>query len=384
MAGYDRFYFLKKAWPLYPGIVRPVSATFLHTHYAERRQTRTIGRAALDALIGLLFHAWIPWRALRVGRKFGFDLGWTWHAIRIAHARFADPNDIALFRIERPEQLASYIRRFEDAALNKRINPLGWGQDCALADKQRFAERCQQAGLPHPETIAIAGPMGRSILCDPAGRSLIAKPIHGEGGDGFTALGPAADSNALEMLLSRLPSSPGRSWIVQPLASSHPALADIVLKALPTVRIVTILNEAGIPETVSATFRCAAAPDALVDNMKAGGLIAPVDLARGELGLACLGYGGGNHAVHPVTGGAVAGRLLPDWPAATDLAIRAHTRAFPEYALIGWDVALTGRGPILIEGNAKPGILMPQRAARHGLGEGRYGILLAHHLATKS
>jgi hypothetical protein len=29
-------------------------------------------------------------------------------------------------------------------------------------------------------------------------------------------------------------------------------------------------------------------------------------------------------------------------------------------------------------------VLMPQRAARRGLGEGRYGTLLAHHLATKS
>ena len=45
---------------------------------------------------------------------------------------------------------------------------------------------------------------------------------------------------------------------------------------------------------------------------------------------------------------------------------------------------MTPEGPLLIEGNGKPGVLMPQRAARRGLGDGRYGQLLAHHLATKA
>jgi hypothetical protein len=117
--------------------------------------------------------------------------------------------------------------------------------------------------------------------------------------------------------------------------------------------------------------------------MKAGGLIAAVDLPLGVLGVACKGYGGGDHAVHPVTGAAIAGRMLPDWPAAKGLVRRAHVEAFADYALIGWDVALTPDGPVLIEGNGKPGVLMPQRAARKGLGAGRYGQLLAYHLAIK-
>lgn len=384
MAGYDRFYFLKKAWALYPGIAKPVSATFLEPHYAERRANRGAMRSAIDALTGLLFHAWIPLRAFQVCRKFGFDAGWRRRATAIAHGCFADPNDIALFRIERPEQLACYIRRFEDAALNKRINPRGWTPDCALADKRRFAERCREAGLPHPETVAIAGPTGIELTAEPGGRPLIAKPINGEGGTGVTALGTVADGAMLRDVLGGLRGPSDRLWLVQPLVNCHPALADIVLKALPTVRIVTILDEAGRPEVVSATFRCASKPAAQVDNMKAGGLIAPVDLATGMLGTACFGYGGGDHDVHPVTGGAITGRSLPDWPAATELAVRAHDEAFAAYALVGWDIALTGQGPLLIEGNAKPGVLMPQRAARQGLGQGRYGILLAHHLATKS
>lgn len=384
VAGYDRLYYLKKAWALYPGVIRPVSAVFLQDHYARRRKSRGLPRAAADLLTGLLFHAWAPWRAARVQRKFGHDAAWRRRAVALARARFADPHDIALFRIERADQLDHYIRRFEDAALNKRINPRGWRKDCALADKELFAARGREAGLPHPETIAILSAGRLRVLADPAGRALIAKPVDGEGGDGLTPLGGFADCDAL---IRDLPGrfAPRRgTWLIQPLIAVHPALADIALGALPTVRIVTILDEAGLPEAVSATFRCASDPAARVDNMKAGGLIAPVALDDGALGAACQGYGGGDHERHPVTGAAIAGRRLPDWSTATALAIRAHREGFPDYALIGWDIALTADGPLLIEGNGKPGVLMPQRAARRGLGEGRYAVLLAHHLATKS
>ncbi|ATE67039.1 hypothetical protein COO09_05330 [Rhizorhabdus dicambivorans] len=380
MAGYNRFYHLKKAWPLFPGIVRPIAAAFLGDHYARRRARRGRLRAGIDALVGLGFHLWIPRRAALVQRRFGYDENWRRRAIAIARARFADPNDIALFRIEQAEQLDHYIRRFEDAAINKRINPLGWTGDCALADKRRFAERCRIACLPHAETVAMVEAGQVHILADPADRPLIAKPADGEGGDGVRMLGSIADAPTLMARLRGI----RHPTIVQPLIRVHPELADIALGALPTVRIVSILDEAGRPEVVSATFRCASDPRARVDNMKAGGLIVPVDLTDGRLGLACFGYGGHDHDIHPATGAPIAGRTLPGWAEAITLVTGAHCAAFADYALIGWDVALTGQGPVLIEGNGKPGVLMPQRAARRGLGESCYGALLAHHLATKS
>jgi len=380
MAGYDRRYYLRKAWPLFPGILRPVAAPFLAPHYAERRATRGPLRAAVDALVGLGFHLWIPRRAARIQHRFGLDEGWRRRAIAIARARFADPSDIALFRIEREDELDAYVRRFEDAAINKRINPLGWTAGCVLADKRLFAERCRAAGLPHAETVATLVQGRIDILAEPADRPLIVKPIRGEGGDGLKMLGPIAHGPALAARLRGMK----QDMLVQPLVRVHPALADVALSALPTVRIVTMLDEAGTPELVSATFRCASDPRARVDNMKAGGLIVPVTLADGRLGRACFGYGGQDHDIHPASGTPIAGRSLPDWAGATALVLRAHAGAFTDYVLIGWDIAFTPDGPLLIEGNGKPGVLMPQRAARRGLGEGRYGALLAHHLATKS
>ncbi len=382
--GYDRLYFLKKAYAIYPGVRVPVSSDFLAEHYHRRRASRGPLRAVLDAAVGLGFRAWIPWRARQVQRKFGLDEGWRARAVEIARTRFADPQDVALFRIEEAAALDGYIRRFEDAALNKRINPLGWTAGCVLADKALFYDRCRAAGLPHPEIVAIVARGRLAHGADPAGRELVAKPVLGEGGDGLTLLGAFAD--AAEMA-SRLPATlktARGTLVVQPRIATHPALSDLALDALPTVRVVTILNEAGVPEVVSATFRFASDPAAWVDNMKAGGLISAVGLEDGALGLACKGYGGGDHERHPVTGAPILGRRLPDWAGVKALAVRAHAEAFADYALIGWDIAMTPQGPLLIEGNGKPGVLMPQRAARRGLGEGRYGELLAHHLANKA
>jgi hypothetical protein len=382
--GYDRIYFLKKAYGLYPGVTRPVSAGVLVPHYRLRRETRGRFRAVLDAAVGLGFLAWAGWRARWVQRKFGLDAAWRCNAIRIARDRFADPNDIALFRIREAAELDRYIRRFEDAALNKILNPAGWTTTCALADKALFYARCRAAELPHPETIAEIVDGKITVAADPAGRELVAKPADGEGGEGVRMIGSFTDGADLEARLPVMLGAARGKIIVQPRIATHPSLIYLALNALPTVRIVTMLDEAGEPEVVSATARFASVPGALVDNMKAGGLLAAVDLESGALGLACKGYGGGDHEVHPVTGAVIKDRLLPGWDAAKALAVEAHRTGFPEYVVIGWDIALTPDGALLIEGNGKPGVLMPQRAARQGLAQGRYGTLLAHNLAMKS
>lgn len=381
--GYNWFYYLKKAYALYPGIIRPVSADVLEAHYARRRSRRGLARALLDAVTGLLFHAWIPWRARSVQRRLGYDAAWRRRAVAVARARFADPNDIALFRIGDAAELGTYIRRYEDAALNKILNPRGWTRNCALANKRLFAERCTVADLPHPPTVALLERGRLRVLAGPANRELVAKPTDGEGGGGVRTLGRVPDEEALAARTAALRAGRG-VLLIQPRVSAHPYLRDLALSALPTVRIVTMRDEAGTPEVVSATFRCPTDPAAVVDNMKAGGLIVPVALEAGRLGLACLGYRGGDHSHHPTTGAAIEGRTLPDWHAARALAERAHAEAFGDYVLIGWDVALTPDGPMLIEGNGKPGVLMPQRAARAGLAQGRYGALLAHHLLVAS
>ena len=93
-----------------------------------------------------------------------------------------------------------------------------------------------------------------------------------------------------------------------------------------------------------------------------------------------LGPGRGWCERHPDTGAAIAGRALPYWQETLDLARRAHTLAFADHVVIGWDIAILAEGPRLVEGNKGPDLDLVQKSHREPLGNARLGQLLAFHL----
>jgi hypothetical protein len=124
----------------------------------------------------------------------------------------------------------------------------------------------------------------------------------------------------------------------------------------------------------------------VVDNAHAGGIAAAVDVATGVLGPASdLGIsarlGWLDH--HPTTGARITGMKLPYWDSLRSLVTRAHSTVRGAVVL-GWDVAITPDGPLLIEANGGPGLEIMQRANRQGFSRGRFGQLLAHHLELHS
>lgn len=377
------WYYFKKSFSLYPGWMEAVSAPFLQSYYVQRRRERSVFRALLDGLIYLLFKLWVPFRAGSVARKFGFDKDWARRAGGIGRRRMADPNDIAVFRIAEDRDLDRYMRRFEYAEISKRINPAAWKDGCVLADKVGFARRCAENGLPAPRLLAHVTSKRIDIAHEPDGDMLAVKPTAGISGAGF-ALVPYPPGRRgrddFEAFLRSWAGSRRGDWIVQGKVEGHPALKDLSLDALSTARITTMIDEEGDPEIVTSVLRFAGKTGAVVDNLAAGGLLAPIDPETGTLGAACYGRKPEDVASHPVTDAPIAGRVLPDWPEARALVLGAHRSAFREYSMIGWDVGVGEHGPVLIEGNGKPGLFAAQRAERQGVGETRFGALIAHHL----
>jgi len=62
------------------------------------------------------------------------------------------------------------------------------------------------------------------------------------------------------------------------------------------------------------------------------------------------------------------------------LARRAHTTAFADHVVIGWDIAILSEGPCLIEGNKGPDLDLVQRSHAEPLGNTRLGVLLAYNM----
>jgi hypothetical protein len=89
----------------------------------------------------------------------------------------------------------------------------------------------------------------------------------------------------------------------------------------------------------------------VVDNFHAGGLASPVELNDGRLGPSVFKSRPELLVAHPDTGAAIAGRVLPHWPAVKQLALAAHQQ-FGALPSIGWDIAITEDGPVIVEGNS--------------------------------
>jgi hypothetical protein len=267
-----------------------------------------------------------------------------------------------------------------------------------LTDKVAFAARAHQRGLAvvptlavveHGQVVTAAGPL-------PAA-DLFVKPLAGKRGlgaqkwryrperDRYERAGGTEQVPRARFVAWLAERSVGQALIVQPCLANHPDLADLALAAVVTCRIVTMTDEAGRAEPVIATFRMPAVPDAVVDNMHRGGIAAPVALDSGALGAASDYATAGpatRHTRHPASGGLIEGRKLPGWEELRELVCRAHT-CFRPRLLVGWDVSLGPDGPLLLEGNERPGVGGLQRLHDTPLGSHRFGELLAHHIVRR-
>ena len=260
-----------------------------------------------------------------------------------------------------------------------------------LNDKKRFADHCAANGVRHvPYLLYLDGSQNSGSLPD---IDLFIKPATGRGGKGtqrWTLAGketfssPSHQHVGKELLLERLISTAAqRPLLVQPRLRAHRAFSSLSNGALSTVRVVTCLDEFGDPEVVEALFRMAQGNRSIVDNFHAGGLAAAVSLDDGRLGQAS-GQDSRCDWVskHPDTHAQIEGFELPLWLETKQLAINAH-QAFADRKIIGWDIAITDDGPVIVEGNSSPDLDMHQRVRRRGLRQSRLASLLAHHLAAR-
>ncbi|HAF41439.1 MAG TPA: hypothetical protein DCG90_06710 [Sphingobium sp.] len=270
--------------------------------------------------------------------------------------------------------------------LHRLLNPAAFPVAAnPLKNKQLFAQRAEQAGLPvasgwNPTREALGSWLAREtdIIAKPSFRSKgqgVAR-FRRIGGDWHGAEGAIADA-ALQARLGAMWQAGG---VIQRRLPTHAALAELSPCALPTLRVVTCLDETGVPEVCGLALRLSAGGARPVDNFNAGNLVLGID-DQGRCGTAWLGGGDQrlSHDRHPLTGAAIAGTTVPDLAEALALARRAHP-AFPGFTVIGWDVGLTSDGPVLIEGNWNPGTDILQLVSGQGLAETRLGALYRHHL----
>jgi len=295
-----------------------------------------------------------------------------------------------LYLAKNAAQASEYLHRYETKCGLYDI--LRDDLETPLKNKVTFATYCRQAGLPVTPILATFKD-GKSLTGDVAlpAADLFIKRRNGRGGsqshlmiyaDGLYRASDGASFDHDSMLRHVAELSRVEPYIVQIRERNHPDIAEFSPQALATVRVVTAINESGEPEAVRAVFRMGPLKDSVVDNFHAGGIAAPVDLATGRLGQATdygLAPSVGWLDHHPATNVQINGRILPGWADFVALACRAHGH-FKDRFIIGWDIAMTPTGLLIVEGNSAADVDNIQRPHRSPLGKSRYAELALWHL----
>lgn len=234
------------------------------------------------------------------------------------------------------------------------LQALQSGKSCpAVRSKQGFSQACAKHNLPHIPTILLQDDREFEVSPD---KSAFIKPDKGSRARGcavLTKLGPIEYSlktqqgetkGPLAAILGR--HCPAESLVIQPMLENAPAIAAIVGRVPLTVRVVTGLANRGA-RLLSALVEIPLDETLPIARQWA---IVPIDRASGRIAPFEFPYTAETRC-HPVTGARIAGYLLPKWRSIVDLVENAHLLIAAEMPTVGWDLALTPGGPVLIEAN---------------------------------
>ena len=178
-------------------------------------------------------------------------------------------------------------------------------------------------------------------------KTFFAKPINGTCGRGIEKI--SVDNNKKEIFDYLIKND--LLLIEQPIIQ-HEALNKLYPNAINTVRIVTIRNDKD-SFIIYAGLRIGSGGKD-VDNFNTGGLTVPIDIKSGKIIYPAVNKNSQTFDVHPDTKTSIVGFEIPYWDDIIDIAKKA-SKVVEKIRYVGWDVALTPDGPILVEGNQFPG-----------------------------
>ncbi|MCL2782470.1 MAG: hypothetical protein FWD80_00630 [Propionibacteriaceae bacterium] len=179
---------------------------------------------------------------------------------------------------------------------------------------------------------------------------VFAKPVAGTGGHFMEVLSRADFANiddAYQHLIDN-----GLD-LLEEVVVQDDQMARLNRGCVNTIRIVTFIDDANVTRVMFACLRMGTG-DNIVDNFHHAGLTTPIEIETGILRFPAVSKDGDVFDIHPTSGVPIVGFQIPRWDECIDFTIKA-SHVVPQVRYVGWDVALTKDGPVLIEGNEAPG-----------------------------
>lgn len=243
-----------------------------------------------------------------------------------------------------------------------------------LSNKVSFALFCQANSLPVPELIGFnlynSFIFNKKVyllkeaedfldLCNTLlstnhiGRIFV-KPSESKGGKGIFLLTKNSLSKTYKEIWASVKEG---SYVFQHAIKQHDDINDIFPNSINTLRIETYLDRNDEIQILGGYMRFGFG-NSYLDNVSAGGFMVAIDFKEGKLhekGFTAMINGSKTITNHPTTDYLISGFKIPFFQDAIEL-----SKTFAGYIpnrIIGWDVAITPTGPIIIEGNHDAAII---------------------------
>ena len=229
----------------------------------------------------------------------------------------------------------------------------------------------------------------KAFLTDPASYPFFSKPRASSLSLGSaSATGYNAETGHIELLngksveldkfIDDIVTHFGTGYMFQERVIPHQGVRDICGDRLATVRVYTINGENG-PEVFRVCWKVPAGKNVADNFWLTGNILAAVDYQTGKINRAIQGFALDQVEIthHPDTNAPLVGATIPNFQAVLDLSLEA-ARIFNDIRVIGWDIAPTEAGGVIVEGNFAPDFKLVQMAERRGILDDRMTAFLAH------
>ena len=144
---------------------------------------------------------------------------------------------------------------------------------------------------------------------------------------------------------------------LEELVIQHPEMNKLCDKSVNTMRIMTFNNH-GKPEIIWMGLRVGNGVNA-IDNFHAKGMAVNIDMETGKLIGKAIDKDLNEYEEHPVSHIKFDGFQIPCFEEAKKMVLEACLES-DKILVVGWDVAISDKGPVIIEGNRRPGFDLVQ------------------------
>ncbi len=180
--------------------------------------------------------------------------------------------------------------------------------------------------------------------------SIIVKPIDSAFGQGIFKINVSNIEKPSD-LYNKLKTYNNGKVIVEEWINQHQSINRLYSKAVNPIRLITIVNKGNC---YILTGGITIGNGREYTNASCGDMVAPIDLTTGEVLYPAEDGDGNIYNEHPETRAKIKGFQIPYWEDIIKMVNEASS-IVPEIKYVGWDIAVTNNGPIIIEGNTSPG-----------------------------